>query len=337
MSALAVGAAVSDFLLRLAFFTVAPLGLVLVASVVPVTGALIQLGLFIVVFLTRELVMRGAARWKVLGALVGRQLELDAYYRASPPRHFAYYIFYILLFPYWLSNAHARKEYSLFRGYTGFTLVLLFCMGTLRFFRDWWPELPLTSFLGWLVVGIAVEWVIVLQFLMPIATTIVGHHLRRQHGRLAILMMVGIASAAVAAVRIKNRHDPVVPLEARARVILRSQLHPARARETELEALRAAWRAQAKSPSRVEGDGKLEGEPVAAARRILQAYYKIDEADAFDLWAAPRKKPKLLVLYTESRQGRPALWVGLTDKQEVVTDVKKLPDGALKQMRHAIR
>ena len=53
-------------------------------------------------------------------------LAFESYYREQRPRRFAYYVAYPLLFPYWLYDREARREFWMFRGYTvGSFLILL--------------------------------------------------------------------------------------------------------------------------------------------------------------------------------------------------------------------
>jgi len=85
----------------------------------------------------------------------------------------------------------------------------------------------------------------------------------------------------------------------------------------------------------LEGDGKVEGQPLAAARAVLEPFYKHDEAYAFDLWAAPRKHPRILVLYFEARRRKPPIWVAIGGDGSEIRDRAGLPAGALHEMRKA--
>src|SRR5262249_28605415 len=98
-----------------------------------------------------------------------------------------------------------------------------------------------------------------------------------------------------------------------------------------------AWRdmyRERKVGAGVEGDGKVEGTPLADARAALQKLYKPDEAFAFDLWASPKNRPRMVVLYSEARSGRPPIWVALQDGAEV-PGKKAPPPSALSAMREA--
>ena len=68
---------------------------------------------------------------------------------------------------------------------------------------------------------------------------------------------------------------------------------------------------------------------------LLGRFYKHDEAFAFDLWASPRKQPKVMVLYFEARPWSAPIWVAVTRGGVEITDPKKLPRGAFVAMKHA--
>ena len=97
---LATARTIADFALRLAFFAVAPRVIVVAAALFPVTGALVTIGLALVVFLGGEALRALCTRWPMLARLLRGQLAFEAYYRDHPPRAFLYYVFYPLFFPY---------------------------------------------------------------------------------------------------------------------------------------------------------------------------------------------------------------------------------------------
>src|SRR6478609_2185498 len=94
----------ADFLARLAFFACAPIAIVLLAELFPVRGALVDVGLALLVFLLGEAPRRRAARFRPIALLLREALAFESYYRERKPRRFSYYVAYPLLFPYWLSN-----------------------------------------------------------------------------------------------------------------------------------------------------------------------------------------------------------------------------------------
>ncbi len=326
-----------DFALRLVFFAVAPFGLVGAATLVPITGALVSVGIALTVCILGQAVRTRVATSKWLGVVLRRQLAFEAYYREVPPKAFLYYVFYPVLLPYWLFKADGRREFVLYKGFNALGMVILVVTAVDRYFRLWRPELDWRSFVPLLALTLVIESFVVLAFLMPIATSVVALHHVRELRKLSVLLAVGLVSVGIAAVPLLRRHDPIVSLETRARVHLRTARAAGRAKDVLLDALRAAWKSQEGTPSRVAGDGKMEGVPLAAARTALQRYYREDEAAAFDLWASPRKSPKLMVLYIEGRRGRDPIWVGLRDDGEVVRDPRVLPKGAFAAMRHAER
>ena len=84
----------------------------------------------------------------------------------------------------------------------------------------------------------------------------------------------------------------------------------------------------------MQGDGKVEGKALDDARAALESFYKHDEAFAFDLWASPRSRPRVLVLYAQSRRKRSPIWVALKDGGEL-RKPDQLPKGAFFAMRAA--
>src|SRR5215472_9575098 len=114
-----------DYGSRLLFFATAPLVLVFLALLFPMTGALAQIVLMLVVFFFAEGVRDLAARSRLAKLVLAGQLAFEDHYRKHPPRPFLYYAFYPFLFPYWLSVRDARREFLLYNGYTLATLGLL--------------------------------------------------------------------------------------------------------------------------------------------------------------------------------------------------------------------
>ncbi|HEX3849782.1 MAG TPA: hypothetical protein VHW01_02380, partial [Polyangiaceae bacterium] len=76
------------------------------------------------------------------------------------------------------------------------------------------------------------------------------------------------------------------------------------------------------------------GKPLEDARAALEKFYKHDEAFAFDLWASPRSRPRVLIFYAQSRRKTPPIWVALKDGGEV-RKPDALPRGAFLAMRSA--
>lgn len=324
----------ADFLLRLVFFAVAPWGIVATAELFPVRGALIDVGLALLVFLLSEVARRWAARTRIMKWVLSEALAFEAFYREEPPKGFAYYFFYPFLFPYWLWNKHARREFLMFRGYTLGSFVVLLASIGYEYYANWAPELDLRAFAPALAIALAIETFLVLSLLMPIATTVVWYHSTFRRGRLFAVLMVASASTGLVLARVSNRRDPIVSYFTRERVRLRTHVATPKAHRVLVAAARAAWRETVKIRG-LDGDGKVEGVPLERARETLQKFYKLDEAFAFDLWASPRRRPRILVLYFEARKKKPAIWVAIGGDGGEIKKPTELPQGAFKAMRRA--
>jgi hypothetical protein len=321
-----------DFALRLAFFAAAPFLLVFIASLFPVTGALVQVGLALAVFVTGEAVRRMAERSKLAGRFLGNQLAFEAYYKQYRPRPFLYYVFYPLLFPYWVAVPEARREFLLFKGYTLASFALLLVSLGVQFVRAFPPELGVRDFLPIAGGTFLVETGVVLMFLMPIVTTVVHFHHERAPARLAALLVVGFVSVCVAVVRIERRRDPIVSYATRMRVNMRTAARPRLAAEAHALALRAAWKVLPKERADIDSDGKIEGDVLDAAHEALRHYYKDDEAQAFDLWYTRKGKTATMVVYFEARRKLDPIWLAMSQTGATMHDPKQLPKGAFGAM-----
>jgi hypothetical protein len=306
------------------------------ALLFPVAGTLASIATALIVILAAETFRRLARRSKWVKRLLSRELAMEEHYQQHPPKRFLYYVFYPLLFPYWLINANARKEFWFYKGYTLVGLAALLGSSAYQYFTRWPPELGFKQFLPVLAISLAVEAFLVLALLMPIVTTVVWLHKSFRRGRLWVLLGAGLLSTCVALVGVLKKRDPIVSFSSRYRVRERSAVAPAKARVAQLAALQVAWKELHEHPRSVEGDGKVEGEPLEMARHTLEQFYKPDESYAFDLWASPRRSPRVLVLYFEARQRKPAIWIAYVDGKEVV-DPQKLPPGAFAAMKQAAR
>lgn len=328
----------ADFGARIAFFAVAPFAVIIMAAVFPVTGTLVNLGLCLGVVVFADVVRQMQARYPVIGKVLTGPLDFERFYRHHPPRSFAYYIFYPLLFPYWLSNDTARREFLLYKTVNLVSLAMLFATTAYDYFEYFRPQLGLAECLLVLFVTALFELVTVMIMLMPLATSLVKYRLAGHRSRLVTLAIVGACSVAVAIGVIEARRDPVVSWAARERVLLRTKADKAHARAAHLAAAKAAWAAIPKDKDDIDPDGKVVGEAIAAARTSLQKFYKADEAQAFDGWVSHTKRgaPGVLVLYVESRgKKRPPIFVALERTGREVRDPKKLPKGALDGMHLA--
>jgi hypothetical protein len=329
----------TDFILRLAFFASAPRLLVFAAALYPVTGAIVQIGLALGVFVVGEAARELAARSKLAKLVLGGQLAFEAYYRENPPRPFLYYFFYPLLFPYWLTNREARREFLLFKGYTLTSFALLLVSLGVQFVRSFPPELTVHDFLPIAAKTFLAETVVVLMFLMPIVTSVVHYHSTRAPWRLGFILAAGLLSSGFAVARLEKARDPVVSLATRERVRLRTARDEKRAYDALARALGDAWKAIPKAKDDVDSDGKVEGPPHALARTTLQRFYKNDETYAFDLWRESKGKGKAqeqtLVIYFEARGRNPPVWLAMSAPGATYSVAKRLPRGALMAMKAA--
>lgn len=319
------------------FFALAPNAIVTFAALFPMTGALASTAISLAVFLLGEALRARLTARSWLTRPLARALRLEAYYRMHPPRPFLYYVFYPLLFPYWLLHREARQEFILFKGFTLGSLVVLLAGAARQYVTVWAPDLSLSDYLPVLGMTFAVECLLVLALLMPMATTVVGFHSTMRRGRLVALLVVGILSTTLAIARLARRRAPLVSYETRERVDLRTNAYPRRAHEAQRAGVSAALAHLAKAKGAVTGGGRVEGEPLDAARAALEAFYKPDEASAFELWASSKRDPELVLLYFPVRRSRPPIWLAQRRDGAEITDPRQLPPGALAAMRLAIK
>lgn len=324
-----------DFLLRFLFFAAAPPLLLLAAELFPITGAIAQLALALVVFFAAEAVKRATERWRVAGWALSDTLAFEAYYREHRPRAFLYYVFYPLLFPYWLFVKPARREFLLYKGYTLGSFAILLASQVLQYWWSFPPELGVRDFAPIAAGSFAVETIVVLMFLMPIVTTVVHYHLTGSPRRLVAVLAIGIVSVGLASWRIAQRRDPIVSYATRARVRMRTEAKPPAARAALLKALHAAWVELPRAKGDIDSDGKVEGVPLEATREALASFYKNDEAHAFDVWYTRKGRSATVVVYFEARRGHPPIWLAQDRSGAVTHDVAQLPRGAFKAMQRA--
>jgi len=323
----------ADFIARLAFFALAPFAIVLAAELFPVRGALIDVGLAMSVFLLGEAPRKFASRFKPLALVLKEAFAFETYYRERRPRPFAYYLAYPLLFPYWLFKREAREEFLMFRGYTLYSFLLLLASLFWQYFRDWPPQLGLRDFLPAVGISLAIETAGQLLLWLAPQPGVVWYHSSFRRRRLIAMLVVGALSTTIALARVTSHRDPIVSYLTKRRVHLRTAVDKKAAHRALFEAVEVAWRDLVKERG-VDGDGKVEGKPLEDARAALEKFYKHDEAFAFDLWASPRNRPRVLVLYAQSRRKQPSIWVALKDGAEVRRPAA-LPKGAFQAMRSA--
>jgi hypothetical protein len=326
--AITVPLAIFDFVLRLVFFSFAPALIVAVWFLIPITGALVNIGLALGVFFAGEWVRRMSTKSRLVKLALGQQLVFEEYYRSRAPRPFLYYVFYPLMLPYVIFDRNARREFLLFKGYTLMGFAVLIGMSVFTYYRNWHPELPLAKYLPTLLVTLAVESIAVLMLMMPLATTVVTYHIHRSRWRLVALLAAGAVSIGAVTAIIVHRRDPIVSYETRRRLELRTAEMPDAAHEAQVEALEAAWKYVRENPEVVQQDGKVIGEALDVARAILdKKVYKTDESFAFDLYAYPQRRPDGIILYYKPTRGKKVYWVGLNRAGHEIKHKKELaPD-----------
>lgn len=323
-----------EYLLRLAFFAVVPAAVVVVAELVPMTAALVNMALALGSFFLGEVLRKHAEERGWLGAVLRRQLAFEAYYREHPPKPFVYYLFYPLLFPYWLAVREARREFWLFKGYTLLTFAVLVVSGLYRLVFVYAPELGPKDFLVPFAIGFVIETVAVVVLIMPMTTSVVALHRKNQSVRLAILLLVGLLSCGVSIARVVNRHRTFPSIETRWRVAQRTSVNKVAARTVGAKALHVAWQKRREKAWGREDDGLLAGPALDAAREALEGYYRADEAAAFEIWTTAKwDKSPMMVLYAEGpRKGRP-VYMAMRADGTVTEKIMDIPKPARKLMR----
>ncbi|MDB4946150.1 MAG: hypothetical protein JWP97_5684 [Labilithrix sp.] len=323
-----------EYLFRVAFFAAAPFGIVVLASLVPMTAAIANIVLALLAFFFGEVLRKHAERRGWLGRILRRQLAFEAYYRERAPQPFIYYVFYPLLFPYWLTVREARRELWLFKGYTFLTFGVALVSGVHRYLVDYQPDIGFRTFVVSFAIGLGIEALAVIMFLMPITTTVVALHKKAQHGRLVLLLVTALVSAGYAVTVLALRHRTFPSLETRQRVAERSKAQRKKAEATMDTALRSAWQARRLHGLERDSDGTVDGAPLDVAREKLATFYRPDEASAFELWATARAdRSPLMVLYAEGpRHGRP-VFRAMRPDGTIVARGRDLPKSALAVMR----
>jgi hypothetical protein len=314
-----------DIFLRLVFFLAAPVVLVRVATLVPITGTLVDVTVAMGVLFLGERIRQRVQSSSLLRRALVSAFAFDDYYVAHPPKPFLYYVFYPVLFPYWLVNRPARQEFLLFKSYNLLSLGVLFATSLYHFFYLYRPELGVREFIRPLLIGFAVESIAVLALLMPLVTTVFELHRRKERSTLYALMILGLLATFIGVARLVIRHQPVVSLETRERVVLRTAKRHPLAVNAMAAALRAAHASQAKSPSEVADDGAVEGLARDAAREALTQFYRADESTAFELWSTKERRPSLMVVFAEGRRERIPIWLGMRSDGSTIGNARELP------------
>ncbi len=303
------------FAARLIYFLLAPFVLIAAGRVFPVWGAAINLGLVLVVFFTASTLRRWAERSRVVRALFGRQLQLEAYYREQPPRPFLYYVLYPLLAPYWLVSRRARRELTLYKGYSLLGALLVIVLAVVDYARNWAPDIGFNHFLGATVATIVVQLILVLAILLPVATSVITYSLAGARGRLGALFAAAMLSTLLGVLAVVSMREQV-PVTVRARIHFRTDAKKEEARAARLDAIRAAALAGHAGASR---DAVL-----AAARDALGSFYRPDEVRGFRLFTSKWGG----MIYCPAAGRRPPIWVAMRSSGGIVEDETQLPPEA---------
>lgn len=328
-----------EYAARIAFFALVPFGVVLLAKLVPMEAAILNMVLALVVFFSGEMLLAAAEKRPWLRRVLRRQFAFEAYYREHAPRPFAYYVFYPLLMPYWLWNGPARREFWLFKGYTVLTVLVVSAVGAYRYFFVYQPQLDFRAFVGAFGIGLVLETLAVITLVMPMTTSVVALHKRRQKRRLVALLAVGLVSAGVALGMLVVRHRTFPSLETRQRIIARTSADPVAAKAGMKRALEQAWkvrRAGSRDAWERETDGTITGLPLEEARGILGGFFRDDEASAFELWTTARKeRPAIMIVFAEGRKKGNPVWLGMKYDGTVIDRLVDVPRPARRAMRSA--
>ena len=335
---------VPDFVLRLLFFATAPIVIFVFALMFPIGGALANVAFMLTVFFSAAAIRAAAEKRPWLKRVFRKPLAFEDYYQTRPPRPFLYYVFFPILFPYWLINKDARREFVVFRGYTVFGLIVLVVSGCYQYFWKWRPELGFKQFFKILLLITAIEIVITLSMLMPIATTVVYYHLGRKHKRLVVLIVVTLLMTVLMAIGYAKKRHAYVAIPTSIRMVLRTKARPGRALEVRKEALMRAYHVLHYNEGEidVEHDSRIEeeilGDPIDQARDTLSSFYKSDETYCFHLVAFRVKNRRILVLYGDPNDAKErVVWLGVRGLGELVSDDSELPPHANAIMRRTSR
>jgi hypothetical protein len=318
-----------DFALRLLFFATVPFLATVIAALFPMMGVIANIAVTLVVFAFAEAARERAERSRIVGKLLRRQLDFEAYYREHPPRPFLFYVLYPFTLPWVIVNREARRELLLYRGLTGGGLVILVGAAAFDFYRHWQPELGLAEFLKVWVLLFVVQTLAMFVFLLPISTTVVKLHSERRLRELWVLFAAATISVTIAVVTLVNKRGHVVSWVTTRRVMLRTQAFPDTARVAQLKALRAVLDNFAELRQSMDPDGWVEGDSAERAEEQLGAFYKPDEAYAFTLHALPPSDPSVFLVQCWVVGGGPPIWRAVTRSGQEITDKKALPNGVL--------
>lgn len=310
---------------RLVYFAVAPFVLVAAAVVLPMAGLLLNVVLMLAGLAVIEALRGASQRSRVARALLRRHLAFEAFYREHPPRSFAYYVFFPLLFPYWLVNRTARQEVGLYRGVTRVGLVVLAAQAVLGYVRVWAPEISVGKFVASSLGIFVIEFGLLLALVIPLSATIVSCTLRGDRRTVRILLAVAGLSVAVGLLGVTQLRAGMVPADVPMRVEARAHAVPERAAAVLDAALRAVWSDLRRGAARVESDGWIGGATLDRAHAELAGFYRDDEASAFSVYAWPAAAPTHAIVQIHLRPDMPPIWRASDGDGLIVADASAVP------------
>lgn len=325
--------ATGDFVLRLAFFALAPWVFLFFSLLVPVGAILINLALTMLVFFIAEAYRAHIRRGSIAYKLMRRQLALADFYRRRPPRPFIYYLLYPLLAPYWLFTRDGRSEFRLFRRFLIANAALLAIFRIVEYQRWWQPDIGLGPFLEASALILVFQSAFVTAFIVPVMVTVVDAKLHKKRKRLGVYATIFAVSGAFCVLAYTLQPPGrMTPAPVCARMRERSIAQPDRAEEVQRQAVEAALAVlpEGKRTKRKTGE-EISGPPLDRARAELAAFYRGPEVECFRVFAMADGEAEVVVLRGDSkkRQTNP-IWMALKAERQatkVLDDAAELPGG----------
>jgi hypothetical protein len=322
----------ADFVLRVAFFALAPWVFLFFSLLVPVGAILVNLALTLAVFLVAEAYRGHIRRGSIVHKVLRRHLALSDYYRRRPPRPFVYYLVYPLLAPYWLIAKDARIEFRLFRRFLFANAALLVVFRLVEYQHLWSPEIGWEPFLRASALILVFQLAFIVAFIVPVMVTVVDAKLHKKRRRLTMYAAVLAISGALCVVAHALQPPGVMtPAPVCARMRDRSEAAPERARDVQRAAVEAAYEQlpEGKRTKRKTGE-EITGPPLDRAREALGAFYRGQEVDCFRVFAVEDEGAEVLVLRGDSKRKAGAVWMALKAERQttrVLLDAADLPGG----------
>ena len=312
------------FVVRLAYFMIAPFMLTVAASVMPMTGVLLNIVLVLVSFVVIETLRASAERRPLLQKLLKKQFAFEAYYRENPPRTFLYYVVYPLLAPYWLSNRVARRELTLYRGLSGLSLVLLVGLGALDYATHWAPEIAFGTFMVTMIAMFIIQLIMIMTFVIPLSVTLVSYQMAGRKRAIWALLGAALLSILFAFLGMSRMRGHVVPVEVQMRAAARTTAAPERAVAAQDAALHGVWAELRAGTAELDADGWITGDTLVRAREKLAAVYRPEEAEAFTFHVWPVQAPTHAMLQLHRSRKEP-VWRALDSGGHALADASAIP------------